>query len=481
MSGYKQATVNISQEELNRLRQAESRLRELPQTPPPAVQQISQQSIDALNAGVEELRQRQAVFARVMHGFEPAIRDLEANTNRALVAHEASAMKAIEGYAGCLWNHIDQVMDDYSAQFDNSIKALHREQQDVLAEVSRQVRRMDSDTERKYAIAEEWLAAATHISDFIQQMYAHEQFLPGRMDQLERQMEQVRHNLEMGLSEAVIVASQQLYLAFSDMRVELERLQNEWRLLYQTAWEAAYHFVATAEECQEVLAVDLRGNDLPYRIDVNYWSDGRLSELIAAGLQIRESLEDTAALPGTETFLQMLQNDIPELFRALEETVLDARITALNSQLRINIADLVVQALQEQGFSLEISDYRSSDMRLGFGAQLSNMEGNKVVVQIDPAGDALGANELHIESLDSQARTEHELQQRWYEINRSLAAHGVQVGPFQQGQRGHVRAPRHPAAPDRRQTGVQNPPSQQRPAENRQRLAEDPQRPTRTG
>ena len=464
MSGYKRATVNIGQDEYDRLRQAESRLRELPQTPPPAVQQISQQSIDALNAGVEELRQRQAVFSRVMHGFEPAIRDLEANTNRALVAYEASAMKTIEGYAGCLWNHIDQVLDDYSSRFDASIKALHREQQDALAEVSRQVRRLAGDAERKYAIAEEWLAAATHISDFIQQQYAHEQFLPGRMDQLERQLEQVRQNLEMGLTEAVIVASQQLYLAFSDMRVELERLQNEWRLLYQTAWEAACHFVATAEACQDVMAVDLEGRDLPYKIDVNYWSGGRLGGLLDSGLRIRERMEDPAALPGTETFLQMLQTDIPSLYNALEETVLDARITALNSQLRINIADLVVQALQEQGFSLETSDYQASDMRLGFGARLSNMEGNEVVVQVDPAGEALGENELHIESLDSQARTEHELQQRWYEINRSLEAHGVQVGPFTQAAntpRSPARAPNRPGTQPGRQVGVQNPSTQQ--------------------
>lgn len=466
MSGYKRATVNISQEEYDRLRQAESRLRELPQTPPPAVQQISQQSIDALNAGVEEMRERQAIFARVMNGFEPAIRDLEANTNRALVAYEANAVKQIQGYAGCLWDHIDEVMEDYSSRFDASIKALHREQQDALSEVSRQVRRMANDTERKYAIAEEWLAAATNISDFIQQQYAHDQFLPGRMDQLERQLEQVQQNLELGLTEAVIVASQQLYLAFSDMRVELERLQNEWLLLYQTSWEAVCHFAAVTEACQYVMAVDLEGKDLPYTIDANYWSGGRLAGLLDTAIRLREQLEDPAALPGSDAFRQMLQSDIPELYRALEETVLDSRITALNSQLRINIADLVVQALQEQGFSLEASEYQSSDMRRGFGARLSNMEGNEVMVQVDPAGSALGENELHIESLDRQTRTEHELQQRWYEINRSLEAHGVQVGPFTQSangvntSRGAARTQRRPGTPPG--SGVRIPPSQQR-------------------
>lgn len=456
MSGYKRATVNISQEEYDRLRQAETRLRELPETPPPAVQQISQQSIDALNTGVDELRQRQEIFARVMHGFGPAIRDLEANTNRALVAYEANAMKAIESHAGCLWNHIDEVMDDYTSRFDASIKALHREQQDALAEVSRELRRLAGDAERKYAIADEWLAAANNISGFIQQNYAHEQFLPGHMEQLERQMDQVRQNMELGLTEAVIVASQQLYLAFSDMRVELERLQNEWLLLYQTCWEAVCHLAAVTGACQNIQAVDLDGNDLPYEISVNYWSGGRLADLMDNVIHLQERMEDTSALPGSDTFRQMLLNDLPELYRSLEEIVLDARITALNSQLRINIADLVVQALQEQGFSLETSDYQGSDMRLGFGARLTNMEGNQVLVQVDPAGSALGENELQIESLDSQARTEHELQQRWYEINRSLVAHGVEVGPYTQANRAPRRTfptpPRRAPQPQQRAT-----------------------------
>lgn len=122
--------------------------------------------------------------------------------------------------------------------------------------------------------------------------------------------------------------------------------------------------------------------------------------------------------------------DLPGYYQALEEIVMDGRVNALNSQLRINIADLVVRALQEQGFALEGSEYKSADQRSTYGARLTNLEGNEVVVQVAPTGQNLGANELHLESLDREERTEHELQQRWYEVSRSLASFGLEVGQY---------------------------------------------------
>ena len=90
----------------------------------------------------------------------------------------------------------------------------------------------------------------------------------------------------------------------------------------------------------------------------------------------------------------------------------------------------MVQALQEQGFSLQASEYESRDMRNAYEARLLNLEGNEVVVQVAPTGSQLGANELHLQSYDREVRTEHELQRRWYEVSRSLSQYGLEVGPF---------------------------------------------------
>ena len=117
--------------------------------------------------------------------------------------------------------------------------------------------------------------------------------------------------------------------------------------------------------------------------------------------------------------------------RKLEQIIFDARLKTINSQLRVNVADLVVQALQEQGFSLASSAYTDYDLRLGYGARLTNIEGNEVVVQVSPTGSGIGENELQIRSLDSEVKTEHELQRRWQEVSQSLAGYGMEVGRFE--------------------------------------------------
>jgi hypothetical protein len=103
-------------------------------------------------------------------------------------------------------------------------------------------------------------------------------------------------------------------------------------------------------------------------------------------------------------------------------------VNALNSQLRINIADLVVRALQDQGYALESSDYESADQRKTYDALLSNLDGSEVVVKVAPSGRDLGQNELHLQSIDREEHTEHELQQRWLEVSRSLTHYGLDVG-----------------------------------------------------
>jgi hypothetical protein len=98
----------------------------------------------------------------------------------------------------------------------------------------------------------------------------------------------------------------------------------------------------------------------------------------------------------------------------------------LNSQLRINIADLVIEALQKQGYVLQQAEYAGSDQRMAYSAKVRNLEGNEIVIQVYPS-DLVGKNELHLVSLDRENRTEHELRQRSLEVTRSLGQHGLQV------------------------------------------------------
>jgi len=275
-----------------------------------------------------------------------------------------------------------------------------------------------------------WLDAATQFCEFIKANYDYQQFVPGQVEFLQSRLNQALENYQAGLSEAVIVTSQQLYSEFSDLRIQLERWHNEWGILYRSVWETVNMMICGAEAVRFIPAMDLDGNDLPADIDVNYWTDGRLDELLRDLNYIRERLEDPDTQLSYDVLERWISIDMPGYDQALTDIARGARIAALNSQLRINIADLVIQALQDQGFALEDSDYEAEDMRESFNARMSNLEGNEVIVNVVPVGQDVGQNELHLQSHDREERTEHELQQRWMEVDRSLASYGLEVSSY---------------------------------------------------
>ena len=160
-------------------------------------------------------------------------------------------------------------------------------------------------------------------------------------------------------------------------------------------------------------------------LNVDEWSGGGWTALFDNIQQLLAHFESDECTFETAEMRQMIEKDLPFYSSELENMIRQSRLAALNSQMRINIADLVVQALKEQGFSLEDAGYDNVDMRQGYGARLVNYEGGEVLVQVSPTGAALGENELHLESLDRERKTEHELRQRWTEIHRSLQRKGI--------------------------------------------------------
>ena len=138
---------------------------------------------------------------------------------------------------------------------------------------------------------------------------------------------------------------------------------------------------------------------------------------------------------------QLIQTDFPAFQEELDRLIVDARLAALNSQVRINIADLVVQALEQQGFVLQESKYNNNDQRKAFSARVQNLEGSEVIIQVMPVPGDAGRNELQLHSLDKDQRTEHELRKRSHEITRTLNDYGLVVGALTTAENAGQAAP----------------------------------------
>lgn len=432
MSGYKLAAISITSEDYDRLCGPQAEARTVPEPSPDQLDYVGFQSAEILQTNIKGVENRQEALEEMLLNVNGNIRNIESKTGQALIEFHTDVVAQTEQYIGNMWQDFEKVITDYATQFDQKIRANVQETQEYIADLYHHLRQMATSEEEKRELAAQWLEAADIYCAYIKQYYNYEQFIPGRVEWFERQLLQAHDNMEVGLLEVVIASTQQLVLSFSDLRVELECLQHEWVLLYQAAWEAINRLLIQVDECQIVKAIDLEGNLIQPNIDVDYWCAGRLSQLFEDILTLRSRMEDVQNQLDSEILRRWLDVDLPGFRQNLEDIVYQARIAALNSQLRINIADLVIRALQEQGFALDQSDYAQNDMRMAYGANLENVEGNQIIIQVAPAGEKVGENELHVQSMDSEQRTEHELEQRWFEISRSLNHYGVDVDQYAQ-------------------------------------------------
>lgn len=268
---------------------------------------------------------------------------------------------------------------------------------------------------------QQWLTAAEAAADLIERFYAHEFFATGELDRAKQMLVMAQDDARQGAEQAGLYWAQQTCLTLNDLHLKLEQQQAEWAHWNQAAGQGVERLLARIAAFREVPALDLSGQALDLKLDVDAWTNGRLSALQRAV----ESLQGSMNQIGTEELQRMVQTRLPELESRLDRLVKEARESVLGSQLRVNITDIVITALRGQGYELEDAGYQTGDMRGEYQASLKSLDGCEVVVHVAPTGRGLGGQELILQSLNMPAYSEHELRQRAREVTRALNQHGI--------------------------------------------------------
>jgi hypothetical protein len=240
-----------------------------------------------------------------------------------------------------------------------------------------------------------------------------------------------QENLIAGMPEAAMPVAQQAYRSCSRLRLQLEFKQNEWQMAYLAACEMVDRLYGIIEENWNVYAVDIDGNEIDCVIDVNFWTDGMLSQITLFLDKIREWLATQREGISLEQLLNLRAEQLLKIENAIHDCRFQARLAVLSSQLRINIADVALTALEEQGFAIQKSGYDRHDKRASFTATTRHLDGSEVVIKVVPSGDDQMKNDLHVQSSDAEVRTQHELRLRMQTIQRILTGYGLELAPIQ--------------------------------------------------
>lgn len=462
MSGEKRRYVQVEDQELRRLREQESRLRSLQQDLPErlnAVQQQAQREFQQRLAPLEQRTQRQQ---QEISGLRTGIKDLETQTNLRLQNQRREFQQSIreseyrqqqqlqqevgrlessmrEGftqqrreYLGLLNNQRQEYLNLFQQQdqkFSHLIaeerQARQQGQQILQQQINQVVENLEAESQRKQQLAVDYFADVDQVWKQIDRDYQHQRFAPGKLADLRRDLDLANSNIQAGVFEAAIATCQQTYLKLADLRLELEQKQQEWLFYYQaslTDLRSLITEVQTHRECEVEVG---QGSDAEtFKCEVDYWTNGRLSEYENQLNQLESQLVEGEATLTTEQIKNIGEN-INQLQPILGEILEQARCSILNSQLRVEIADRIIETLENIGYSLIDDTYEGEDQRNAFVVKVKNVAGDEVVTVISPESE-FGANSVSINSFSATLIDEQATSQNAEAIFHILNEAGVQ-------------------------------------------------------
>ena len=303
---------------------------------------------------------------------------------------------------------------------------LEREQKQQL--LQQQMTELQQTFQDQSQIAQDLLVDVESIWDSIDQNYQHHRFAPGRLEDLKRGLAIARSNIQAGVSQSAIAITQQTYLDLVDLRLELEKKEQEWLLLYNATMSNLGVLLAQVKANQQCKVWVGEDNEAEcFSVDVDRWSHGNLSkyeqELKQIELQLQQG-ESTLTIEDVRTISEQIIRLEPELKEITEQ----AKRAILSSQLRAEIADKVVEVLETLGFEMENSErdagYEGNDQRASYMVKVKNLAGEEVVSVITPEHE-FGSNSISINTFSPTFIDERATRQNAEAIFEALDQEGI--------------------------------------------------------
>jgi len=430
MSGEKRRYTRIEDRELRRLREQDSRLRSLQQDLPERLNAVRQQARREFQERLAPLEGRTQRQEREIAQMRTGIKNLERETNRRFQDQR-------QEYLG-LFEKQDR---KFTALINEEQKARKEGQKILQKQIDAVVQNLASERQQKQELARDLLADIETVWQQVDRDYRHERFAPGKWADLRRDVDMVAGNIEAGISEAAIATSQQTYLKLADLRLELEQKEQEWLLYYQAALTDLRSLITEVRSHRECEVEVGEGSDVEtFKCEVDYWTNGRLSEYENQLTQLETELLEGEATLSTEQ-LQNIGEKINQLQPILGEIVEQAKLSILGSQMRAEIGDRVVEALESMGYSLVDDTYEGEDERNAFVVKVKNVAGDEVVTVVSPESE-FGANSVSINAFSPTLIDETATRQNAEAIFNLLNEAGVQgVGEMEckEGAKGEYR------------------------------------------
>jgi hypothetical protein len=305
--------------------------------------------------------------------------------------------------------------------------------EDRIAEQEQENRNMKSQLEVIMAEARQKKTKARNFFEDLLKLLndtdalPHKRFAPGELDAVRRNVEDARRSYESNMHEASLSTAQQAYWTIADLREQVLIKQREYIKTQQLALQEARLLLAEARANSRHQGEIGQGDDseiLPKNF--NGWTDGELNSFED---KIRGLEQQLISNEGTLTLeqVQHILEEIESMKPLLGDIVERAKQNILDSQLRVNMTEVIIRSLEQQGFTVVDAYYEEGDQRKAHVAKLRNIAGSEVVTIISPVQNKAGKNLVSINSYDETFVDNQTLEQRANDIKAILNQAGLEV------------------------------------------------------
>lgn len=248
----------------------------------------------------------------------------------------------------------------------------------------------------------------------------HQKFTPGQLEKVRRNAADARAEVAQR-EQAAMAGAKAAYFDLVDLREEIIRKEQEFNLWHQATLEMARSLFENVQTNRQVSVEE--GEEL---VEVDYWTQGRFSDLEERIKGIKDELENDHEACSLEDIKQRME-DLKALAEEEQALIKEAVERVISSQLRAEMADVVVEALQKEGFTMLESGYEKEDQRKVYLVKVANNAGTEIVAAVVP-NDETNTNTLSINTRDERFFREELTQARFEDIKRLMEESGLHVG-----------------------------------------------------
>jgi hypothetical protein len=429
MSGSKRITVDESA--WRQAQAAAARLREVNRDLPGMLQALRRDQQERLSRMDATVRARQEAVEHSLVGLSEQTGKLAAQTSRRLRTYAATLRGELQDSALRIGAETRRSMDEQEERWRSELAREREARQQDFRQLRDGLSGLHRDRERLLAAARDLVSDARLQVGAIARNLPHERFAPGQLAAQQQRLAVAEGNLETGAAETALGQGQELCLRLDELRAEVEMRDQEWRGAQVAAVSATTLLLEQIRLNASLAVTGEHGEPIDgVTLDVDYWSEGELASLRAQA----EALARRAAVQGDPPALAELrvivERDAPALDERLTDIVGQAGARQFASQIRVNLAELVVGALEDTtGYVWEDGQatYAAEDPRRAFYCKLRHLDSSEIVVEVAPGEDGQSCV-LRLLSFDAGTPDEEERVRRAHVIADRLRDEGLEVG-----------------------------------------------------